>query len=62
MHEKPPRPPKDFMMDGPRPTERFRIRTVGFFYAVVEQLWEHRDGTSEWKRVWSPVEFEGRQL
>lgn len=54
------KPEQSFMLDGTRPTDRFRIRTVGFFYTVIEQLWEHRDGSAEWRRAWSPIEFDGR--
>jgi len=49
---------------GNRPTGRFRIRIAMFFFPVVEELWENRDGEFRWRRLsWMhSVEFEEKKL
>lgn len=41
-------PQQSFNVEGWRHTGAVRIRQ-GFFYAWLEELWEHRDGHREWR-------------
>lgn len=58
------KPQPSFSVTGNRPTGRFRIRIAMFFFPVVEELWENRDGEFRWRRLsWMhSVEFEEKKL
>lgn len=43
-----PIPPLDFDVAGWTPLPKRRVRQA-WFRAVLEELWEHRDGSREWR-------------
>jgi hypothetical protein len=48
------KPGQSFCIGGSRPTGRIRIRQ-GLFRCYIEELWENRDGSAEWKACVGPV-------
>lgn len=56
-----PNPPLDYSGDGWASTGRIQIRTGWFGFAVVEELYVHRNGTAQWRRLFLPkIINEGR--
>jgi hypothetical protein len=54
-------PPLDYQGDGWASTGRVRVRTGYFGFAIVEELYVHRSGAAEWRRLFLPTTIkEGR--
>jgi hypothetical protein len=54
-------PPLDYSGDGWANTGRIQIRTGWFGFAVVEELYVHRNGAAQWRRLFLPkIINEGR--
>jgi hypothetical protein len=52
-----PPPPLDYNGLGWATTGRVRVRTGFFGFAVVEELYVHRNGRAEWRRLFLPREI-----
>jgi hypothetical protein len=48
-------PPLDYQGDGWAHTGKIRIRTGLFGFAVVEELYAHRNGGAHWRRLFLPT-------
>jgi hypothetical protein len=46
-----PPPPKLYDLNGWSATGRLRMRSGWFGFVVLEELYEHRDGTTGWRRA-----------